>query len=145
MADDIESGLLGRHSLLAESPGENLLDWAGLDLKATARAYEEAYDNNEIAADNEYKGKKILVSGTALRIEKDFTGAGNIWLQGSGLMGVHAQLSKHGTTGAASFNTGQKVNLVCNGAWRFLIVATLGNCQPLSDYMNEIAPSVNSR
>ena len=33
LVDDIESGLLDRHSLLAETPGENLLDWTGLDMK----------------------------------------------------------------------------------------------------------------
>lgn len=145
LVDDIQSGLLNRHSLLADMPGENLLDWAGLDLKITARAYEAAYDNNEIATDNEYKGKKILVSGTVLRIEKDFTGAGNIWLRGSGLMGIHAQLSKRGTAGAASFSTGQQVNLVCNGAGRLLTIASLDNCEPLSDYMKEMVPSVNSK
>lgn len=145
LVDDIKSGLLGQHSLLAESPGENLLDWAGLDLKTNARAYEAAYDNNEIAADNEYKGKKILVSGTVLRIEKDFTGSGNVWLRGSGLMGIHAQLSKRGTAEAASFSTGQQVKLVCNGAGRLLTIATLDSCEPFNNYMKEITPSVNSR
>lgn len=145
LVDDIESGLLNRHSQLADMPGENLLDWAGLDLKITARAYEAAYDNNEIAADNEYKGKKILASGTVLRIEKDFTGGGNIWLRGSGLMGIHAQLSNRGRAGAASFSTGQQVNLVCNGAGRLLTIAGLDTCESLSDYMKEMAPSVNSK
>ena len=34
---------------------------------------------------------------------------------------------------------------MCNGAGRLLTVADLDNCEPLNDYMKEMAPSVNSR
>src|SRR6185312_6483216 len=91
------------------------------------------------------KGKKIVVSGTVMRIEKDFSGSGNVWLRGSGLLGIHAQLSKRGTAGAASFSTGKQVELVCNGGGRLLTIATLDSCEPFNDYMKEITPSVNSR
>lgn len=146
VVDDIQAGLAGEDSLIAKIPGENPLDWAEIDRKVTAKEYETAYDDNEIAADNKFKGKKILLSGTIAAIEKDFTGSGYLTLIGSDpLPGVQAQLTDSTLAAAASFKRGQKIDLVCRGVGRITAIAILDNCQPLGDYMKGTTPSIESR
>ena len=55
---------------------DGAIGWAQLDWRTTSREYDSAYQANEIAADNDYKGKRILVSGTISAIDKDFVGGG---------------------------------------------------------------------
>lgn len=144
VVDDIEGALTGSKSLLGNTP-QGLLSWASIDGIVTAREYETAYDDNEISADNQYKGKRLLVSGTIARIEKDFSGEGNIWLRGSGLMGIHAALDAQGTTGAAIFTRGQRISLVCQADGEIFTVATLTGCEPLDGYLDSRIPRIQRR
>lgn len=143
--DDIQAVLLKNQNAITATPTKDLLGWAELDWEISAREYDAAYEANEIAADKDFKGKKILLSGTIDSIEKDFTDSGIIMLRGSGLMGVRAQLSKQSTEKAASFSKGQHLYLVCNGGGRVVSIANLDDCELFSDYLNEVAPSVESR
>jgi hypothetical protein len=145
IVDDIQAVLLKDQNAITATPIEDLLGWAKLDWRTTAKNYDSAYEANEIAADRDFKGKKILLSGTIDSIEKDFTDSSFITLRSSGLMGVHAQLSKQSAEKAASFTKGQHLYLVCDGGGRVVSVATLDNCELFSDYLNEVAPSVESR
>lgn len=142
--DDIEGGLTGSKSALANTP-QGLLSWAAIDGMVTASQYEAAYDNNEISADNQYKGKRLLVSGTIAKIQKDFSGEGNIWLSGSGPMGIHAALDAQGTRAASVFIREQQVNLVCQADGEILTVATLVNCEQLDSYLASRIPSIQAR
>lgn len=146
IVDDIRTGLSGQKSIIAETADDDPLKWIAVDRKVTAKEYEAAYSANKIAADNEFKGKRIMLSGAIDSIEKDFSEAGFLTLRGSEpLLGVHAELSKDSMREAASFKRGQKVELICRGVGRVASVAVLENCEPLSDYMNETFPVVESR
>lgn len=146
VVDDIRTGFSGQKSATPNTPDDNPSKWIAVDREVTAKQYEAAYTANEISADDEFKGKRIMLSGTIDSIEKDFAEAGFLTLRGSEpLLGVHAELSKNSMLEAASFRRGQNVNLVCRGAGRVGSVAILGSCEPLSDYMNEAFPAVESR
>lgn len=145
LVDDIDGVLTRGEDPQGSIPVGDLMGLAQLDWKTTATIYDDAYDANEIAADNNYKGKKILVSGRVDSIDKDFTGDGIITLRGSGPMGIRAGLSKHGMGGAASFSRGQQVNLVCIGSGRVLGSATLEDCEPFSDYLQTLSASVDAK
>jgi hypothetical protein len=145
LLDDIEAVLVKDKSAITSTPVEYLLGWVQLDWQTTARQYEADYDRNEIAADKKFKGKKILLSGIVDSIDKDFKGDGVLTLRGSGLKGVHAQLSDRGVGAAASFSRGQQVNLVCDGSVRVLTVATLDNRESFGDYLKRLSPSIEER
>jgi len=143
VVDDIKTGMSGGQS--ASWKNGSFLGLIQIDRHATAKEYEVAYDANEIAADNEYKDKKILLSGDVVSIDKDFTETGVVTLRGSGFMGIHAELSANGMAGAASFVKGQHVDLVCDGTGRVMTIATLGECISFQEYLNGLSPSVESR
>jgi len=145
LIDDLEVAQSNEKSLTGKTPSEDLMGWMRIDRKTTARDYESAYDANEIAADNAFKGKTILLSGTIDSIDKDFTDAGYITLQGSGLMGVHAQLNQDVMSEAASFHRGQQVNFVCQGSGKVVTIAGLDNCEPFNDYLEKLDPSIESK
>jgi tRNA_anti-like len=145
LVQDLEMGLTGGKSGIGGLSEQDLLTWARLDAKVNASAYEAAYDNNEISADNQYKGKKLLITGIVNRIDKDFTDSGHIWLDGSGALGIHAALNEQGMVAAAAFNRGQKVNLVCTGDGSRLTVASLANCAPLNSYLVGLRPDLEAR
>jgi tRNA_anti-like len=142
LLDDIEAGLKGQDS--ATWRMQDLLALFRIDRRAGAKEYDAAYEANEIAADNDFKGKRILLSGTIISIDKDFTDEGFITLRGSRLRDIHAQLSATGMSGAASLSRGQQVNLVCDGTGRVLSVATLNNCDLFEHYLNRLSPSIES-
>jgi len=140
--DDIDSGLSGARSQMTQP---HLLSWAKLDIQTNAIDYEAAYDDNEIHADDTFKNKKILVSGTVAQIEKDFTGSGYIGLATHSLVGVHALLSPAGSNAASQLHRGQKVQLVCVGSGRILTISTLTDCDLMDDYLNSISGSIQSK
>ncbi|MFN0291335.1 OB-fold protein [Pedobacter helvus] len=90
------------------------------DLKITAASLYSAYDTNEIDADNLYKGKKILVTGTINDIGVDVLGDGYITLSTAGYGDVQCIYSEK--SDASGYRKGTKVTLigVCKGK-------TLGN------------------
>jgi hypothetical protein len=75
---DIKTSVRGGDSLLT---AEEALRLTGIDLKATAEQYDADFAANEIAADQKYKGKKILLTGVIESINKDFKGNAQIILK----------------------------------------------------------------
>lgn len=144
LINDLEAAQANEESVSGKTPDMDLMGWIHIDRKATAKEYETAYDANEIAADNGFKGKTILLSGVIDGINKDFTDAGYITLRDSGLLGARAQLDQDAMGEAASFKRGQNVNFVCKGTGLVMTVATLDGCEPFNDYLNRLTPSVES-
>lgn len=143
---DVTNGLSGSDSMLGSFSREQLLEWSGLDAETAAREYEERYDANEIAADQAYKDKKLLVKGTISTIEKDFTGDGYLTLRGTNpFIGIKADLSDRSAREAASFRRGQAITLVCHGAGRIVTIAVLSDCLTLDDYELAIKPMIDDR
>jgi hypothetical protein len=145
LIDDFEAAERGDESLLARSPDPDLTAWTQIGGTVTVRQYDIAYDANEIAADNQYKGKKLLVSGTIDSIEKDAMDSGFLMLRAANPVGVRAQLRSDAMGEAASFARGQKISLVCIGSGRVVGIANLDDCQSYSDYLSKLNPSLESR
>jgi hypothetical protein len=145
LADDM-SGMLARDQSSPVWPKvEDLLTWLHLAWRIPAANYETEYDANEIAADNKFKGQRILVIGSVSSVSKDFTDESYVLLRGSGLVGVRAQLNEMGAHSAASFKKGQQVALVCMGSGQAMTIATLDNCESLNDYINALSPPLQDR
>jgi len=80
--------------------------------RISARDLWAAYDANEVAADNKYKGKRILVVGTATDIKKDITGSPYVAMAVDqfGLTGVNCIMEDEAS--AAKISRGAKIQVV---------------------------------
>lgn len=80
------------------------------------------YDDNEVAADNKYKGKVVEVKGKIIGISKNFSDDIVIKLNGLinneyEIVGVGCTFSKSHSSEAASLNKGQIITIrgICDG------------------------------
>jgi hypothetical protein len=92
-------------------------------VEVTANALWNAYHANEVSADDLYKGKQLLVSGTVAKISKDF--ADNIVIQlatPNQFQHVSATLNDDEKANASKLAKGEAVKVSCVG--RGLIVGT---------------------
>lgn len=70
------------------------------------------YNANEVAADNKYKGKVVVVSGTIQSIGKDITDSAYIVIGGSGFLdGVQCMFTKSGESAVAQLSKGSRVSV----------------------------------
>ena len=87
------------------------------------------YDKNEVAADDAYKGKRLLVTGRVASINKNFVDDIVVELS-SGQMfadiGATVQASQKSI--AASLSKRQQVTLLCRGAGKMLTSPMLDGC-----------------
>jgi tRNA_anti-like len=142
LVDDMEASVRGGDTLLKP---EETLRLTGIDLETTAEQYDADYDANEVAADQKYKGKKILLTGVIESINEDFKGGAYLVLKASNpFMGVHAELNSRGKAGASAMAKGTTIYLVCDSGTRIMGSATARNCQQFSQYLDQIRPSLKS-
>jgi len=72
----------------------------------------EAYEQNEIAADNQHKGTLVKMSGRVDSIGKSPAGVPYITIEtGDGLHKIRCHLTKYGATRAANFIPGMSVTI----------------------------------
>lgn len=142
LLDDMNASIRGVDTLLT---AEDTLHLAGIDLKTTAEQYDADYDANEVAADQKYAGKKILLTGVVESINKDFKGDAYLVLKASNpFMGVHAELNDRGKAGASALAKGTTIYLVCDSGARIVGSAVARNCQQFSQHLDQIRPSLKS-
>jgi hypothetical protein len=142
LLQDMQTSVRGGDALMKP---EEMLRLTGIDLEATAEQYDADYAANEIAADQKYKGRKILLTGVIGSINKDFKGDAYIVLKANNpFMGVHAELNERGTTGASTLAKDTVVYLVCDSGTRIIGSAVARNCQQFSQYLDQIRPSLKS-
>lgn len=74
-----------------------------------------AYEENEVAADQEYKGHRMRITGRVGSINKDFMDSVYLVLPSSQnmFMGVHATLSDSASKEAATLIKNQRISLTC--------------------------------
>lgn len=143
------AGLVDDVLMAASGTGESVitqeqgLALATIDLVASAQTFETDYEANELAGDAKYKGKRFLLYGAVRSIEKDFTGSGFLTLASSNIVGVRAQLNERGMIGAMALTKGTKIFLVCRSSDRVVGTEVAGDCQRLSQYLDEIKPELN--
>jgi hypothetical protein len=96
----------------------------------TARALWEAYDANEVSADDKFKGKKLLVAGTINSIDKDFTDHIVVRLAGgkNHYTSVDAFIRDADKEKAAELRKGQDISLLCIGDGKTLRSPILKPC-----------------
>lgn len=98
-------------------------------ISVTAVNLYRAYEANEVAADGQYKGKRLLVSGEVDSIDKNFMGHIVVHiLTGNQFSSAMANLDDAGESRAAQLSRGQSVILLCEGAGRILGSPSLDKC-----------------
>lgn len=142
VVDDSKTAVLNPKASFLTGP--EMLSIAHIDVQRTASQLQADYDANEIAADQEYKGKKILLSGTVESINKDFTGDGYLTLRSSSPLGVQARLSDRGMQGASLLEKGTQIYLVCDPGMRVATIPVVDRCQRFSQYLEETKPRLES-
>ncbi|WP_454261495.1 OB-fold protein [Pseudoxanthomonas mexicana] len=105
---------------------------AGVDLKplpleVSAADLFAAYEANEVAADNQYKGKQLAVTGTVAGINKDFTDEVYVEIAGNEFMNIHARGID--PTVAAGLAKGTKITVVCEGGGLMMASPILNECE----------------
>lgn len=90
-------------------------------IAVTATELIEAYDANEVAADNEYKGQNLVVTGTVKNIGKDIVDAAYVTLQNDAdeyaIISVQCYFADDDLDDIATLKEGDKVAISgkCNG------------------------------
>ena len=102
---------------------------AEMAMTVTADQLFDAYDANEVAADREYKGKKLQVHGTVHSVSSDFMDRAVVSLKTSNEFSpVRATGDKAFTRTAASLAKGSSVVLRCTGDGEIIGSPTLDDC-----------------
>jgi hypothetical protein len=98
-------------------------------LVVTAKTLGKAYEDNEAAADQQYKDKALEVSGSIKAIIKGPFDEVIVELKsGNEFLGVQAQLIKADEIKAAQLKKGQTIKLHCNGAGEVASIPMLDEC-----------------
>ena len=97
----------------------------------TARELYRAYSDNEVAADQRFKGQHLLVTGVVSSIDKDFTGNVVLHLRGDGsdFNHVMATLDSSAAGQAGRLHKNDQVSLRCEGGTRIVGSPTLSDCR----------------
>jgi hypothetical protein len=88
-----------------------------------------AYDANEVAADNQWKGKQIIITGEVAGISKDFTDAIIIQLRSPNeFMPTQAYVKETSAPKAATLQKHQKIVLTCTCTGKIMASPVLRDC-----------------
>lgn len=95
----------------------------------TARELFSAYEGNEVAADKQFKGKMLEVTGTISSIDSGFDDDAIVQLStGNDFQSVSAQGDDSFTDVAATLSKGQQVTMICKGDGEVIGSPMLGDC-----------------
>lgn len=88
-----------------------------------------AYEANEIAADEKYKGKKLLVTGTVASIDKDAFGGLNLQLATPNMFSsTMCRMERSEKAKHMELRKGETVKLLCTGRGMILGSPSLDDC-----------------
>lgn len=89
----------------------------------------DTYHANEVAADNQYKDRLLLVDGSVKSIDKDFMDNIVVRLRSRNeFMGTMAKVEDSEKSRAAALRKGQKVTLECRGGGMVMGSPSLRSC-----------------
>jgi hypothetical protein len=95
-----------------------------------------AYDANEVAADNQWKGKQLIITGEVAGISKDFTDAIIIHLRSPNeFMPTQAYVRETSAPKAARLQKRQKIILTCTCTGKIIDSPVLRDCWIGSPWM----------
>lgn len=90
------------------------------------------YQENEVAADNQYKGKRLRVTGTVVSVERDADGSPVLHLlSGNPIFRTMATLDRAFIPDAARLRKGDQVVVRCIGAGLMMRMPQLEKCMLL--------------
>lgn len=115
----------GASSAAVEAPAARMADALAVD----ARALHAAYSANEVAADQQYKGKLLRVSGTVEAIDSGIGDEPNVRLSAGDFDSVLVKGLPAAT--AASLAKDQQITVVCKGAGEIMGSPVLDECATL--------------
>lgn len=95
-------------------------------LQVDARMLYAAYDANEVAADQQFKGKRLRVTGTVEAIDSGIGDEPVVRLSAGSFQSVHVQGLAAAT--AASLAKGQQITVVCTGDGEVIGSPMLEDC-----------------
>lgn len=108
-------------------------DWSKflpLGERVTAMQLFSTYHANEVAADDRFKNKSVVISGLVASINKDVLDNGYLVLRdGDPLEGVHAQLTDETMKYSGRLSRGDEITLTCTGAGMVLGSPILKSCE----------------
>lgn len=89
----------------------------------------KAYQANEVAADNLYKGKRLRVKGSVASIDKNAFGGVFVSLATPNeFMNIHANLERSEIAKAAALQKGQRISVSCVGGTMIVGSPMLDDC-----------------
>jgi hypothetical protein len=87
------------------------------------------YQKNEVAADQKYRGRRLLVTGMVTSVNEDFTDKVYLTLGTSNMfMGVHAGLEPSEVGRAGELSKGEEVTVLCSGGMMVVDSPMLDDC-----------------
>ncbi len=115
-----------RAMIEAELAAEKSRSKLSMSVDALARAY----NANEIAADEKYKGKAVIITGKIQSIGKDILGSPFVVVGGSGMLdGVQCMFAKSATSSLASLSKGRTVTISGTVSGKMLTWVMMSDCQ----------------
>lgn len=122
MLSDDEPSTAASTNTTADAPVETAIP-------VTAQQLFDAYDSNEVAADKQYKGQLLQISGTVASIDSGLTDNAQVQLATSNdFMSVSATGDESFDDAAASLGKGQSVTLLCRGEGEVIGSPMVGDC-----------------
>ncbi len=109
--------------------------WIGPYINTTPAEVERDYSNNEVSADEKYKGMLIVFSGRINSVSKDLFG--NIYVTvdtGEMFRDIHAEMDED-TAAISKLSKGGRIDLVCKGASYLLTSPILHHCHLRDGYI----------
>lgn len=100
-----------------------------VDIEITAVDLYEAYDSNEVSADEAYKGKKLLITGVIDNIGKDIMDDPYVSLKVDYFQSVNCYFSKKDNKILSQLSKGQKVKIIGKCRGFSLSSVMIDNCE----------------
>lgn len=104
------------------------------------------YNENEVAADSKYKGKRVIIDGVVSQVGKDITNDVYITLSAGAnpLEGVQAYPIKEKADAAGELRKGQEISVVCKVDGQMIGLVVARECESESSYMGKVAKQVEA-
>lgn len=107
-----------------------------LPVLISADDYQRAYDKNEVAADQQFRDKQVMLYGTVKSIDRNIGDNYSIAFNGgeNPFINPQALMAEGYTDYLAKLNKGDKVALSCVGNGKTIGFAQVSECMPMKDW-----------
>ena len=100
-----------------------------VDMEVTASELYRAYEANEVSADQQYKGKRLLITGVVENIGKDVMDNPYVALKIDFLKGVNCYFDDENNKVLSQLNKGQKIQIIGTCAGLTLTDVVVKDCE----------------